>query len=309
LQVKIKGRRYDASVLEVDDWPQMSDWIAELRDDDLAESAGDDLSESAGDDLAEFAGHSAPGPATPAAAAPANRVIASAEASARHEARARYEARARAEAIARHEASARAEASARYQARARYEASARAAAIARHETSARAAALARHETLARHVAIARAEVTERAAIGDQLRIPIAWCEFGSCISHHADSAALGEADARARAISSGWRIDAFGRLACPGCQQSDVSFRVSQPVALWDRDTAITRALLMTAAAVAGSWRPPPESAVEPLNTGDRLAIRGGVRGDLPTARRHDEGVRRHDEGMHAGRTRAHAPA
>jgi hypothetical protein len=97
-------------------------------------------------------------------------------------------------------------------------------------------------------ASAGAEITERAAIGDQLRIPIAWCEMGSCISHHTDPAALGEADIRARAISAGWRIDALGRLACPKCQQSGPGFRASHPVALWDRDTAITRASLMAAA-------------------------------------------------------------
>lgn len=95
---------------------------------------------------------------------------------------------------------------------------------------------------------ARTEMTERAAIGDQLRLPIAWCEMGSCISHHADPAALGEADIRARAIFAGWRVDALGRLACPRCQQSEPRFRASHPVALWDRDAAITRVALMAAA-------------------------------------------------------------
>ena len=51
-----------------------------------------------------------------------------------------------------------------------------------------------------------------------------WCEMGSCISRHADPAALGEADARVRAIKAGWRIDALGRLACPRCQA--VEFRL-----------------------------------------------------------------------------------
>jgi hypothetical protein len=59
----------------------------------------------------------------------------------------------------------------------------------------------------------------RAVIGDQLRLPVMWCEMGSCGSWHADPAALGEADARARAINSGWRIDALGRLACPGASR------------------------------------------------------------------------------------------
>ena len=50
-----------------------------------------------------------------------------------------------------------------------------------------------------------AGAAERAVIGDQLRMPVMWCEMGSCVSWHADPAALGEADARARAIT--------GRLA------------------------------------------------------------------------------------------------
>ena len=66
-----------------------------------------------------------------------------------------------------------------------------------------------------------------------------WCEMGSCISWHADPAALGEADTRARAIAAGWRIDALGRLACPRCQQSDPGFWASRPVAVRDRYMAI----------------------------------------------------------------------
>ena len=62
-------------------------------------------------------------------------------------------------------------------------------------------------------------MTVRAVIGDQLRMPVMWCEMGSCISWHADPAALGEADTRARAIDAGRRIDAFGRLACPGASR------------------------------------------------------------------------------------------
>jgi hypothetical protein len=84
--------------------------------------------------------------------------------------------------------------------------------------------------------------TVRALIGDQLRMPISWCEMGSCISWHADHAALGEGDQRARAIEAGWRIDAFGRLACPRCQQTDPGFRATHPVVPWDRYTAMARA-------------------------------------------------------------------
>ncbi len=97
-----------------------------------------------------------------------------------------------------------------------------------------------------------ARATARAVIGDQLRIPIMWCEMGSCISWHTDPAALGEGDLRVRAIGVGWRIDAFGRLACPRCQQTDPGFRASRPVVRWDRYTAMAR----TARIVAG--RPAP---------------------------------------------------
>jgi hypothetical protein len=83
--------------------------------------------------------------------------------------------------------------------------------------------------------------TVRAVIGDNLRMPIMWCEMGSCVSTHADPAALGEGDARARAIADGWRIDAFGRLACPQCQQTDPRFRAPDPVVPWDRYTALAR--------------------------------------------------------------------
>jgi hypothetical protein len=71
--------------------------------------------------------------------------------------------------------------------------------------------------------------------------------MGSCIGRHADPAALGEADARARAISAGWRVDALGRLACPRCQQTSPGFRSSRPVTLWDRDTALASAALTIA--------------------------------------------------------------
>ncbi len=100
-------------------------------------------------------------------------------------------------------------------------------------------------------ASAGAATTERAAIGDQLRRPMMWCEIASCISYHADPAALGEADARARAIRAGWRIDGLGRLACPRCQQT-ASFWTSRPVVRWDRDAAVMMALLAT---VRGSRR------------------------------------------------------
>ncbi len=92
------------------------------------------------------------------------------------------------------------------------------------------------------------EIIERAPIGDALRIPIAWCEMDSCISHYAHPAALGEADIRARAIAAGWRVDALSRLACPQCQRSAPEFRTTRPIVRWDRDKAVLAAALMAAA-------------------------------------------------------------
>ncbi|MCW2908994.1 MAG: hypothetical protein JWL68_3783 [Actinomycetia bacterium] len=93
------------------------------------------------------------------------------------------------------------------------------------------------------------EIIERAPIGDALRIPIAWCEMDSCISHYGHPAALGEADIRARAIADGWRVDALSRLACPQCQRSVPWFRTTHPIVRWDRDRAVHAAVLMAAAA------------------------------------------------------------
>jgi hypothetical protein len=93
----------------------------------------------------------------------------------------------------------------------------------------------------------------RAVIGDQLRMPVMWCEMGSCISWRADPAALGEADARARAISAGWRIDALGRLACPQCQQTDPSFWATGRVVRWDRYTAVAQAAAIRSETTVGT--------------------------------------------------------
>ena len=101
-----------------------------------------------------------------------------------------------------------------------------------------------------------AGATVRAVIGDQLRMPVMWCEMGSCISWHADPAALGEADSRALAMDAGWRIDAFGRLACPRCQQANPGFRASSQVVPWDRHTAVARTARASRAAVRSSRIP-----------------------------------------------------
>jgi hypothetical protein len=153
---------------------------------------------------------------------------------------------------------------------------------------------------------AEIEITERAAIGDELRIPLAWCEMGSCISHYADPEALGEADIRTRAIAAGWRLDALSRLACPQCQQGDAWFWTAHPVALWDRDTAVAMTTLMAAAVreiagtdgAAGMERggspgggtgapPGTERAASPggepgvISAGEPGAIRGGEPGAI----------------------------
>ncbi len=77
----------------------------------------------------------------------------------------------------------------------------------------------------------------RAIIGDQLRTPSLWCEFGSCIARYSSDDALGEGDLRARALAAGWRYDALGRLACPRCARHDPSFRARRPATTADQDT------------------------------------------------------------------------
>ena len=135
------------------------------------------------------------------------------------------------------------------------------------------------------------EITERAAIGDELRIPLAWCEMGSCISHYTDPAALGEADIRTRAIAAGWRADALGRLACPQCQQGDSWFWTAHPVALWDRDTAVAMTTLLAAAmreiagadGAAGMERGAlPGGEPGPIPAGEPGPTPGGEAGPIP---------------------------
>jgi hypothetical protein len=59
----------------------------------------------------------------------------------------------------------------------------------------------------------------RAIIGDEVRTPSVWCEFGSCIARYSSEEALSERDLRGRALAAGWCYDAYGRLACPNCRQ------------------------------------------------------------------------------------------
>ena len=64
----------------------------------------------------------------------------------------------------------------------------------------------------------------RAVIGDEIRIPFIWCEFGTCDATYTHPDALGELDLRARALAAGWRYDALGRRGCPDCAQHDPTF-------------------------------------------------------------------------------------
>jgi len=78
---------------------------------------------------------------------------------------------------------------------------------------------------------AAVEFTEPAVIGDQLRLPVTWCDMPGCISWHRDPAATGFRDDRDRALAAGWRADAWGRLACPACQQTCRDYRTPRPAA------------------------------------------------------------------------------
>jgi hypothetical protein len=69
-------------------------------------------------------------------------------------------------------------------------------------------------------------ITGHCVIGDQIRVPAAWCALAGCGAAFADPAALGEADNRARAAAAGWATDALGRLVCPACQRA-------RPVPAW----------------------------------------------------------------------------
>ena len=69
-------------------------------------------------------------------------------------------------------------------------------------------------------------ITGHCVLGDQIRVPAAWCAMAGCQAAFADPAALGEADNRARAVAAGWAKDALGRLVCPACQRQ-------RPVPAW----------------------------------------------------------------------------
>ena len=79
----------------------------------------------------------------------------------------------------------------------------------------------------------------RAIIGDDIRTPMLWCEFGGCIARYTSEQANSERDLRARALAAGWCYDVFGRLACPRCTRNDPSFRGVRPPAPEGQDPSL----------------------------------------------------------------------
>ena len=231
--MKIKIRPEHASML------QMNDWLAGLRDGESAEPTGPDDAEPTGPGHAEPTG---PGPSGPGYAVPASYSYA-VPTSPGHGEPAGYVRAVPADpgyaVPAGHGRTGPPAGSARPEAPAGPVAPAVPAATAAPAKTATLAVPTRPAAPTATAGPAGAAV--RAVIGDQLRMPIMWCEMGSCISWHADPAALGEADTRARAIAAGWRIDALGRLACPRCQQNDPRYRAARPVVPRDRYTATAR--------------------------------------------------------------------
>ena len=252
--MKIKIRPEHASML------QMNDWLAELRDGESAEPAGGDEAEPTGPG---HAGPTGPGSSGPGYAVPASYSYAVPISPGHGEPAGYVRAVPAGHGYAVPAGHGRAEPPA---GSARPEAPA--GPVAPADSAATAVLAVPTRPAAPTAPAGRAGAAVRAVIGDQLRMPIMWCEMGSCISWHADPAALGEADTRARAIAAGWRIDALGRLACPRCQQNDPRYWVARPVVPWDRYTAIARTARIPAAprssrdpGRAASGYPPPSRA------------------------------------------------
>ena len=128
---------------------------------------------------------------------------------------------------------------------------------------------------------ARAGAAERAVIGDQLRMPIKWCQMGSCIPWHAHTAALGKAGTRARPITASRRIDARGRLACPRCQQTDPA---SGP-------PARSRCASGTWSPPAPNGSPPGPAAMPPAAPRPETAVTPAARPPRPPTRQSRHGT------------------
>lgn len=106
-----------------------------------------------------------------------------------------------------------------------------------------------------------AGVHGHAVIGDELRLPAVWCEFGAFIDRYTHPEALGLADVRARAIADGWRQDALGRYACPSCLQQDTAFRATGPLVPWE--PSVLPPIRRAEPAVAG-WGPVQDDLARP---------------------------------------------
>src|SRR5450755_2209173 len=223
--MKIKMRSDDASTPDRNEWAEMNDWLAELKDESQTDEGRDGQASLTGAGDAEPA--SGPGPT--------------------HGVRAVHDRQRASDARPVSDTSVASDPRAASNARPVQDP--RPVSAPRPVHDPRAARQARPAGDANSRTPAPALV--RALIGDELRMPIMWCEMGYCISWHADPSALGEADNRARAIQAGWRIDALGRMTCPQCQQTAVAFRATRPVVLWDRATAMA----MAARAAAPRYR------------------------------------------------------
>ena len=234
--MKIKMRTDDVSTPNRNEWAEMNDWLAELKDESQADEGRDSQASLTGATDAEPA--SGPGPAD-AVRAVHDRQRAS---------NARPVSDTRTVSDPRAASNPRPIQDPRAARRERPVQDPRAATSPRPVQDPRAA---RRERPAGANGRTPAAPPMRPLIGDELRMPIMWCEMGYCISWHADPSALGEADNRARAIQAGWRIDALGRMTCPQCQQTTVAFRATRPVVLWDRATA----MVMAARAAAPGYR------------------------------------------------------
>lgn len=261
--MKIKTRPDDADLLEGDELFQMNGWLAELRDDDDAEPQDEDRTAPGDEDRAWSRGDSYPwpredgharpqedgfaGPQARGHASPQEHSYAGSREGSYPGSQADGYAGSRQDSYPGSQAHGYAEPQEHSYAGSR--GGARLGprddrAILRHDGQAKPPrhAYPRSETLAATPVtrpIARTQISMRAVIGDRLRLPMMWCEMGSCICWYAHPAALGEADVRARAIDAGWRVDAVGLLVCPRCLQTASGFQSPHPVVLWDREQAI----------------------------------------------------------------------
>jgi hypothetical protein len=120
-------------------------------------------------------------------------------------------------------------------------------------------------------------ITEHCIIGDQIRVPAAWCDMTGCRSRFAAPAALGEADNRARALAAGWGQDACGRLVCPACQP-----RLRRPaereVTAGEPETAGVRTPAGGAAGPPGRVRRSPRSLLVRWHRAVTRGRHGGMR-------------------------------